>query len=44
MTGTSDDGSLAPAPPTTAQQPTVGPDTHAITHSAEFTHGATAGR
>ncbi|MEU1552104.1 hypothetical protein ABZ517_05205 [Streptomyces scabiei] len=44
MTGTTVDGSLAPAPPTTPASPTATPAPHDRTAAAEFAHGATTGR
>lgn len=44
MTGTTDDGSLAPAAPTTAGSTTTAAAPHDTTATAEFAHGATTGR
>ncbi|WP_369042192.1 hypothetical protein [Streptomyces sp. Midd1] len=43
MTGTTDDGSLAPAPPTNEGR-TLTAAHHDGTAAAEFAHGATTGR
>jgi hypothetical protein len=44
MTGTSVDGSLAPAPPATPGRTAATAPPHDRTATAEFAHGATTGR